>query len=738
MLANEFQQPKYLVKQSGNIKFMILVTVGTEQYPFNSLMDWISLLIKEGIINEEVVIQYGASTRLPDNVRISKIIPETQFKELVKQASVVIAHCGEGSALLLEEFDKPYILVPRTVKFHEHVDNHQLEMADELENQGVLIARSPADLVKFLKLIMISNGSPNFAEDKLLCEYLCDRYPSQDSGKLMLVCSSGGHFKGMQGLKQYWQTYAQRTWVTFKTGTTKTELNEEKTYWAHSPTNRNLPNLVRNLLLSISVLRTERPEIVLSTGAGVAVPFLLAAKYLYKSKVIFVESKTRIRDLSLSARLLRSWKALDLLIVRAEEIALRYPEAVYIPTGNEQQSVKFGLNDVQITSFNETVLISTPKNIFNPEARRLKEDFQQLCQEEESFRKIIIDMSNTEFMDSSGVGALVSCLKVLRQKDIQSDKLETTELVLWSVNPQVLSILKMTKLENIFNIEPATRTNRLSRSKNSRSPNQSNRFSGILYRFYQVLINIPVLCLFAYLMYFLYPAIELDPRVPVHPSVRSFPKRLIDICGSLVGLGITAILAIPIAIAIKLESHGSVLFMQKRAGLMSKPFGIWKFRSMVKNAEMLKQKVTNQISDSTDGSSTNNDGGKFFKNSNDPRVTKVGRILRKTSLDELPQFWNVLMGDMSLVGTRPPTFGEVGLYELENEYTDEKMTEWSRLDVKPGMTGVWQVNGRSSVKSFEEVMEFDLSYKQNWSLKNDLWLILKTVMVLLNRKNSAV
>jgi anti-anti-sigma factor len=519
---------------------MILVTVGTEQYPFNSLMDWISLLIKEGIINEEVVIQYGASTRLPDNVRISKIIPENQFKELVQQASVVIAHCGEGSALLLEEFDKPYILVPRTVKFHEHVDNHQLEMADELENQGVLIARSPADLVKFLKLIMISNGSPNFAEDKLLCDYLGDRYPSKDNDKLMLICSSGGHFKGMQGLKQYWQTYAQRTWVTFKTGTTNTELSEEKAYWAHSPTNRNLPNLVRNLLLSISVLRTERPEIVLSTGAGVAVPFLLAAKYLYKSKVIFVESKTRIRDLSLSARLLRSLKALDLLIVRAEEIAHLYPEAVYIPTGNEQQSVKFGLNDVQITSFNETVLISTPKNIFNPEARRLKEDFQQLCQEEESFRKIIIDMSNTEFIDSSGVGALVSCLKVLRQKDIQSDKLETTELVLWSVNPQVLSILKMTKLANIFNIESATRTNRLSRSKNSRSPNQSNRFSGILYRIYQVLINIPVLCLFAYLMYFLYPAIELDPRVPVHPSVRSFPKRLIDICGSLVGLGITA------------------------------------------------------------------------------------------------------------------------------------------------------------------------------------------------------
>jgi lipopolysaccharide/colanic/teichoic acid biosynthesis glycosyltransferase len=209
-----------------------------------------------------------------------------------------------------------------------------------------------------------------------------------------------------------------------------------------------------------------------------------------------------------------------------------------------------------------------------------------------------------------------------------------------------------------------------------------------------------------------------------------------DILGSLIGLSITAILFIPLAIAIKLESPGSVLFKQKRAGLMSKPFSIWKFRTMVKNAEILKSTVTNQIADSANCKDA--DSGKFFKNSNDPRVTKVGRILRKTSLDELPQFFNVLVGDMSLVGTRPPTFNEVGLYELENEYTGAKMTEWSRLDVKPGMTGVWQVNGRSSVKSFEEVMEFDLAYKQKWSLQYDLLLIFKTITVLFNRKNSAV
>jgi anti-anti-sigma factor len=717
---------------------MILVTVGTEQYPFNALMDWIGLLMREGILTEEITIQYGSSTNLPDNVKVSKVIPEAQFKQMVEESSAVIAHCGEGSALLLEEFDKPYILVPRTVKFHEHVDDHQLEMADDLENQGVLIARSPADLVKFLKLITIPHSAPNFAEDEPLCKYLSDRYPSSTYPKIMLVCSSGGHFRGMRGFSDYWQQFEQRHWITFKTGTTQTELKDEQVSWAHSPTNRNLPNLIRNLSLAIAVFRKERPALVISTGAGVAVPFLLIAKYLCKSQVIFVESKTRIRDLSLSAKLLRSLKALDLLIVRAEEIADRYPEAVYIPTGNAPTTLKFGLHDVQITSFQETVLISTPKHIFNPEARKLKEDFQELCSEEENFRKIIIDMSNTEFIDSSGIGALISCLKVVRQADIQSGKPEPTELVLWSVNPQVLSILKMTKLENIFYIEPATRSNRFPTDKNSRSPHQPHGFSIILYRIYQTLLNVPIVCAIAYVMYFLYPAIEIDPRVIVHASVRSFPKRLFDIVGSAVGLVLTTFLAIPIAIAIKWESHGSILFKQKRAGLMSKPFSIWKFRSMVKNAEMLKQKVTNQIADSSDGNSQSNDGGKFFKNSNDPRVTKVGKILRKTSLDELPQFWNVLIGDMSLVGTRPPTFNEVGLYELENEYTDEKMTEWSRLDVKPGITGVWQVSGRSNVKSFEEVMGFDLTYKKNWSLQYDLWLIFKTIAVLFNRKNSAV
>jgi len=194
-------------------------------------------------------------------------------------------------------------------------------------------------------------------------------------------------------------------------------------------------------------------------------------------------------------------------------------------------------------------------------------------------------------------------------------------------------------------------------------------------------------------------------------------KRLIDIVGALVGLMITGILLVPIAAAITINDPGPIFFGQTRCGWMGRQFRIWKFRSMCTNAEAMKAQIKNQAS------------GAFFKNDNDPRITKVGRILRKTSLDELPQFWNVLKGDMSLVGTRPPTPDEVERYEVP---------QWQRLDVKPGMTGEWQVNGRSKVRDFEDVIRLDLKYQQDWSLMYDLKLIVKTVTVLFNKNSGAV
>jgi lipopolysaccharide/colanic/teichoic acid biosynthesis glycosyltransferase len=203
--------------------------------------------------------------------------------------------------------------------------------------------------------------------------------------------------------------------------------------------------------------------------------------------------------------------------------------------------------------------------------------------------------------------------------------------------------------------------------------------------------------------------------VVIHNSLKSRVKRSIDIAGALVGLGLTAILAIPIAIAIYLDNPGAILYRQERCGFRGNRFGIWKFRSMVTDADLLKHTVTNQAK------------GHIFKNDNDPRITRVGRFLRRTSLDELPQFWNVLMGDMSLVGTRPPTPNEVKNYNNRH---------WQRLEVKPGMTGEWQANGRSSVSDFEAIVDMDLSYIHNWSVLYDLRLILKTIQVVLHRKGA--
>lgn len=197
-----------------------------------------------------------------------------------------------------------------------------------------------------------------------------------------------------------------------------------------------------------------------------------------------------------------------------------------------------------------------------------------------------------------------------------------------------------------------------------------------------------------------------------HRSTHSKTKRLIDVCGSIVGLVVTALLFLPIAIAIKLNSPGPIFFTQIRCGLNGKLFKIWKFRSMFIDADKKKHLVQNKAK------------GHIFKNEKDPRVTSIGRFLRTSSLDEFPQFWNVLMGDMSLVGTRPPTPDEV------KKYNERHL---KRLLVKPGLTGEWQVKGRSKIKNFDDVVSMDLDYQTKWSIFYDLFLIFKTIEVVFKR-----
>lgn len=194
-------------------------------------------------------------------------------------------------------------------------------------------------------------------------------------------------------------------------------------------------------------------------------------------------------------------------------------------------------------------------------------------------------------------------------------------------------------------------------------------------------------------------------------------KRLLDILGACIGLLLCSPLFLVLAVLIKLEDpKGAIFFFQQRVGKDEKLFRMYKFRSMVSNAEELLESLLQK----------NEIEGHMFKMKEDPRITKVGKFIRKTSIDELPQLWNVLKGEMSLVGPRPPLIREVEQYSAYHK---------QRLLVVPGCTGLWQVSGRNSV-SFEEMVELDLQYIRNRSVFMDIKIILKTIKVLAGSKDA--
>lgn len=205
--------------------------------------------------------------------------------------------------------------------------------------------------------------------------------------------------------------------------------------------------------------------------------------------------------------------------------------------------------------------------------------------------------------------------------------------------------------------------------------------------------------------------------LPQYTGAANVIKRLLDIIGSLCALIISSPILLGVAIAIKLDDGGPVFFSQTRIGLHGKPFKMYKFRSMVTNAEELKKKLAEE---------TGQEDRFIFKMKDDPRITKVGHFIRKTSLDEFPQFYNVLKGDMSLVGPRPALPEEVARYG--SLYS-------ARLLVKPGITGPWQVSGRSDL-SQEQSEYLDVSYVENWSIAGDLAILAKTVMVIFTGRGS--
>ena len=209
----------------------------------------------------------------------------------------------------------------------------------------------------------------------------------------------------------------------------------------------------------------------------------------------------------------------------------------------------------------------------------------------------------------------------------------------------------------------------------------------------------------------------LNTTIRARTATEVFLKRLMDILGGIVGSIITIILTIFIGPAIFIKSPGPIFYKQERIGQNGRHFYIYKFRSMVTNADELKKDLMaqNRIKD-----------GMMFKVKDDPRIIPgIGEFIRKTSLDEFPQFFNVVIGNMSLVGTRPPTVDEWEKYRLEHRI---------RMAIKPGITGLWQISGRSKITDFDKVIEYDTKYINNWSLGLDIEILFKTIVVLFSKR----
>ena len=200
--------------------------------------------------------------------------------------------------------------------------------------------------------------------------------------------------------------------------------------------------------------------------------------------------------------------------------------------------------------------------------------------------------------------------------------------------------------------------------------------------------------------FFFYPELK--------PTMSYFLKRSFDIIVSALLLLLLSPFLLIISLLIYQDSPGSVFFSQQRVGKNGKGFKMWKFRSMYSNAEQLKAALMKQNEMA---------GGVLFKMKGDPRITKIGRFIRKYSIDEIPQLWNVLIGDMSLVGPRPPLPDEVEQYTAY---------EFSRLAVTPGITCIWQISGRSEIP-FQQQVELDLRYIEMQSIWTDIWIILRTI-----------
>ncbi len=312
---------------------VVFCTVGSEKYQFNRLMHWMETIAAE-FSGYKFFIQYGSCNYIPQagNIKSFKFLTEAEFISYFNQADILVGHCGEGTILQATEQKKPYILVPRDHTLGEHVDGHQFELARLLNSKGAGIAFTLDDFrnklvhPKFVEFVIDHANTVNILNN-LIRKSENDKNPINFDSKIMLICSGGGHYNSMKLLKDFYNSFKDRIWVTFKVRNIEIELENQSVVWAHHPTIRNVPNFFRNFLLALKVIPKLRPRIIITTGAGVAVPFLIIAKVFCGAKIIFVELATRVERLSLSAKILYELGVIDQCLVRHENLKNIYKES---------------------------------------------------------------------------------------------------------------------------------------------------------------------------------------------------------------------------------------------------------------------------------------------------------------------------------------------------------------------------------------------------------------------------
>ncbi|TWT69738.1 glycosyltransferase [Crateriforma conspicua] len=305
----------------------VLVTVGTEQFQFDRLMKAVERLAA-GQAENQFVVQYGSSQYVPagSNVEAFTLLPETRYRDVVRNSDVIMTHAGDGSLAMANQLEKPYLLVPRRAKLSEHVDDHQLELADLAGKHHVPTAVSP-DVDWLCDELEGFTRQPRFQPFYIDKSRPCDRLRELTlgrRGKVMLVTSGGGHLDTMKAIRPFWDEFEARCWVTLN----DTDLGDNSTatvYRGVGPTNRSLVKLCQNYARARRWIERERPDVVLSTGAAIAVAVMRAAKDVHPAtQTIFVEAPTRVADLSLSAKLAIWMRCLDAGTCFHEPIAQQY------------------------------------------------------------------------------------------------------------------------------------------------------------------------------------------------------------------------------------------------------------------------------------------------------------------------------------------------------------------------------------------------------------------------------